>query len=375
MKKLLLLFLATVAFIGCSSDDNNETPVVKENLVLSTSQSKITVGEKLKFNVVDKAGKTVNAGIYVDNVGVVNPVTFDKAGTFSVVAKKDGFKDSNVLKIEVTDVGDVKVIQLQLKATASSVNIGDQVKFTISADNAAVDGAVVVNVNTGAVVIDNTFDATDIGEFKFVAKKNGFADSAEITVNVEAKGKANGYYVNGLEVDIELVILDLIQVNTMDANGKAIVVDKIVELEDGRLANEYVLMPLEQNNYTFLTLWVVNNSIVKKDGVIVDYGKRILPTEVNKETDIVFGDLFLVGADFFIMENNLTVESFVLNFDKLNVPNKGVGVGESGVKADISIGFDFESDQNNIEFNYSGDIQFTESIEKDSKAFKARNSK
>lgn len=292
MKKLLFLLLVTAAFIGCSSDDNNsEVPVVvKQELVISTTKVNVIVGEELVFTVKDKAGKKVDAGIYVDNKKVTNPVKFDQAGKFSIVAKKEGFKDSAV-----------------------------------------------------------------------------------ITVNVKAKGKVNGYNVNGFEKEIELVILDVIQVDTIDVNGKAIVVDKVIELEDGRLANEYILMPLEQNNYTFLTLWVVNNSIVKKDGVIVDYGKRILPTEVSKKSDIVFAHFFVVGGEEFIMENFLTVDSFVLNFNRLDVLNKGLGAGDQGVDGQIDISFDLKSDENIIAFSYSGDIHFTESIEKESKAFKARN--
>lgn len=369
MKKLLLLFVATAAFIGCSSDDNNsETPVVvKQDLVLSTSKANVTVGEELEFTIVDKAGKKVDAGVYVDNKAVANPVKFDQAGIFSVVAKKEGFKDSNILKI---DVSDKKLVQLKLEATASSVIKGDQVMFTVFADNVAVKDAIVYNEKTGEALVDNVFEANELGMVSFVAKKEGFADSAVLTVNVESK--PNGYFVNGLELDIDLVVLDLIQENVVDVNGKSIVVDKVVELEDGRLANEYSLMLIEENNFTFLTLWVANNSIVKKNGVIVDYGKRILPTEVTKKSDVVFRDLFIVG-EYFIMENYLTVSQFVLDFNKLEIPAKGIGVGEKGVMGDIGIGFDFESDMNNIEFNYTGEIFFTETIEKESRSFRVKN--
>lgn len=263
MKKLLLLFVATAAFIGCSSDDNNsETPVVvKQDLVLSTSKANVTVGEELEFTIVDKAGKKVDAGVYVDNKAVANPVKFDQAGIFSVVAKKEGFKDSNILKI---DVSDKKLVQLKLEATASSVIKGDQVMFTVFADNVAVKDAIVYNEKTGEALVDNVFEANELGMVSFVAKKEGFTDSVVLTVNVESK--PNGYFVNGLELDIDLVVLDLIQENVVDVNGKSIVVDKVVEFEDGRLANEYSLMLIEENNFTFLTLWVANNSIVKKMG-------------------------------------------------------------------------------------------------------------
>ncbi len=371
MKKFMILFIAMATTFGCSSDDNNSEEIIVKDLVLSTDKKEVQVGDEVLFTILDKEGKKVDASIYVENALVKNPVKFDKAGDFSVVAKKEGFKNSNSLTIKVKDKEE-GLSQLSLKSSSNAVKVGDKVTFTIAVANVVENGATIYNVTTGVALPNNVFEATTVGEFAFVAKKAGFADSTQVVVIVEeAEDKSNNFLtVNGNNVDFRYVILDVMRENVIDKDGNLIEVDKVVKLDDGRFANEYSLMILEQDNYLIITLRVLNSSVVEKDGSIVNYGKRVLPTNAK---DVVFTDLFLIGGDYFILENYLTAKKFDLKINNVFIPNDGIGSGVDGVFGIADFGFSFESEENEIDFSFAGDVIFSESLEKESKAFKFKN--
>lgn len=279
MKKILFLFLAVIAFVGCSSDDNTNNVLVKEELLLTAEKNKIIVGDELVFTAVDSEGKVVDAAFYIEDRQVNNPVKFDRLGVFYVVAKKEGFKDSNVLKVFVH----------------------------------------------------------------------------EETVEDTPNDKPIFFTLDGTDIEFEIVMLEVVSEDIV-VDGSVVKVDKVVELENGKLANVYELIPAGEQVAAFLTFNVVNETIVKENGVIVDYGKRVLP---NKDSEIVFEDFFLIG------EHNLDVDkyslkSFELVFEELVVDKNGVGVGNNGMNAEIDVAFSLVSDEHELKFAFNGNVIFKE---------------
>lgn len=279
MKKILLLFLAVIAFVGCSSDDNTNNVLVREELLLTAEKNKIIVGDELVFTAVDSEGKVVDAAFYIEDRQVNNPVKFDRLGVFYVVAKKEGFKDSNVLKVFVH----------------------------------------------------------------------------EETVEDTPNDKPIFFTLDGTDIEFEIVMLEVVSEDIV-VDGNVVKVDKVVELENGKLANVYELIPAGEQVAAFLTFNVVNETIVKENGVIVDYGKRVLP---NKDSEIVFEDFFLIG------EHNLDVDkyslkSFELVFEELVVDKNGVGVGKNGVNGAVDVAFSLTNDANELKFAFNGNVIFKE---------------
>lgn len=279
MKKILFLVLLVVVFVGCSSDDNNKEVLVKQELILGAEKTKITVGDELVFSAVDSEGKVVDAAFYIEDREVKNPVKFDRLGVFYVVAKKEGFKDSNVLKVFVH----------------------------------------------------------------------------EEAVEEIPNDKPIFFTLDGEDVDFEIVMLG-IATETVVIDGKNVKVDKVVELENGKLANVYELGPAGDDNAAFLTFYVVNESIVQKDGEIVDYGKRVLP---NKNSEIVFEDFFLMGEQNAEVDKS-SLKGFELVFEKLIVDKNGVGVGNNGMNAEIDVAFSLVSDEHELKFAFNGNVIFSE---------------
>lgn len=364
----MFLFVAMTVMIGCSNDDSNLEEVVVKGLLVNSDSKEVIVGNQVMFTVLDQDGEKIDATIYVDDKEVINPVVFELSGEFDVVAKKEGYQNSNLLTINVVDKEVVRS-ELVLTTTESTVKVGAKVSFVITADNMLVEGVTIYNIETGDSLPNNIFEATEKGMFSFIAKKEGFVDSVEVVVTVEEEERESFLKVNGVNIDFNHVVFDVIRENITDEKGNRKEVDKVVKLDNGRFANEYSLMILEQDNYLIITLWVENKGIIEKDGVIVNYGKRVLP--IN-EKEIVFSDLFLVG-DYFIIENYLTTEKFDLEINYVSIPNNGVGAGVEGVFGTADFGFGFVSEGNEIDFSFAGEVFFTESLEKDSKALKLRN--
>lgn len=110
MKKYLysLSIIALVAFgTSCSSDDssNGTEQTSPKSLELSADVSNVFVGDKVNFTITDGT-KTVDAELYKDNKLVQNPVEFNEAGKFAIVAKS-GLTVSNVMIIDVQNVSSI----------------------------------------------------------------------------------------------------------------------------------------------------------------------------------------------------------------------------------------------------------------------------
>ncbi|EHQ42122.1 hypothetical protein [Myroides odoratus] len=208
MKKLFMfLAVAGLATFGasCSSDDSKNDDPKQKDLVLS-GKTDVKEGDAVTFTV--KVGDKAEAGtdLYVAGEKVSNPYTFTKKGEFKVQAKKNGFNDSNVLTVKVSDkdvVGpdpDPKKLVLSV-AGVSEVEEGAEVNFIVKDGAGAVVGGVVIK--KGTEVVSNPWIAAGEGTFKFVASKEGYENSNEVSVVVKQNTiPANFVKVNGVHTEI-----------------------------------------------------------------------------------------------------------------------------------------------------------------------------
>lgn len=79
--------------------------------------------------------------------------------------------------------------QLVAKATPSTVEVNKEVTFSATSEGKAVDG---VSFYVGETKLDNPHKFTEAKEYKVVAKKEGFKDSAAITVKVTEEATPPG---------------------------------------------------------------------------------------------------------------------------------------------------------------------------------------
>ena len=202
MKKLFMfLAVAGLATFGasCSSDDSKNDDPVKKDLVLS-GKTDVKEGDAVTFTV--KVGDKAETGtdLYVDGVKAANPHTFSKVGEYKVQAKKNGFNDSNVLTVKVSEKGgvdpepepDPKTLVLSVVGGTEAI-AGQEVIFLVK-DNEGnnVTGTVIKKDGT---TVSNPWTPTEAGTFKFVASKEGYENSNEVTVNVTVVDVPEGNFV------------------------------------------------------------------------------------------------------------------------------------------------------------------------------------
>lgn len=114
MRKIILsLSLIAIVALGtaCSSDDNSG-PKEQNNtktLVLAASSVSVTVDEEVQFTVTD-GSNSVAADIYLNETVVGNSMKFNSPGEFKFVAKKAGYKDSNIITVIVSGLEETSMI-------------------------------------------------------------------------------------------------------------------------------------------------------------------------------------------------------------------------------------------------------------------------
>lgn len=187
MKKLFMfLAVAGLATFGasCSSSDDNGGDD-KKTLTLSADKTSVKVDETVTFTVSEK-----DAELYVEGKKISsNSTKFDKEGSYKVVAKKNGFNDSNVVTIKVIkdgtpgEPGDNEKETLKLTILPTEVTLGNAVSFVVYEGTTDVSSSAKIFVN-GSEITGASYTATAVGTYAVVAKKEGANDSAEKTFEV-----------------------------------------------------------------------------------------------------------------------------------------------------------------------------------------------
>ncbi|TDS62100.1 hypothetical protein [Myroides indicus] len=191
MKKLFM-FLAVAGLatfgVSCSSSDdsgNGGNGGDEKTLSLSADRKEIKEGESVTFTV--KVGDKVESGaeFYIGSDKISNPHKFDAAGEYKVVAKKEGFKDSNAVTVKVTKEGvdpepEAKlVLELDNEGTITE---GDEVSFTVMNEKNLPVTDAVIYVNDKAIT-GTSFKTEAPGTYTAIAKK-GDVESNKVSFEV-----------------------------------------------------------------------------------------------------------------------------------------------------------------------------------------------
>ena len=102
-KVILPAFVLLTIFASCSSDDSKGGNPPGNELFLVASSNSILVNESVTFTTSSKDNPVSEVQLFANEVLITNPHTFDTKGTYQVIAKKTGYKDSNVVTIQVKE--------------------------------------------------------------------------------------------------------------------------------------------------------------------------------------------------------------------------------------------------------------------------------
>src|SRR5690606_36083078 len=103
--KTLFLLLAFGIFLSCSGDDDSGgTPpgTDQPQLVLTASAMEAGTGEEIIFEVTANGKAISGADIFIDGTGISGySHVFEEVGEYQARAKKEGFKDSAPLNLNI----------------------------------------------------------------------------------------------------------------------------------------------------------------------------------------------------------------------------------------------------------------------------------
>src|SRR5699024_2792508 len=102
--KCFWFFLSLCVLVSCSKDDNKTLEQEQVQLILNASSTSIEVGKEVSFEVTAEGNPISGVQVWVDGTLISGPThTFATIGIYQVIAKKEGYLDSDPLSLEVTE--------------------------------------------------------------------------------------------------------------------------------------------------------------------------------------------------------------------------------------------------------------------------------
>lgn len=164
---------------GCSSDKSETELDEKTQLILTASSVEVKKGDEVTF-VTTANGEVIEANIYIEGTKIESANhTFEDVGEYEVVAKREGYTDSEKTVVKVSNDSEIDKKQLLLIASSLEVEKGDEVTFVATANGEAVEADIYI-AGTKIESVNHTFE--DVGEYEVVAKKEGYTDSEKTII-------------------------------------------------------------------------------------------------------------------------------------------------------------------------------------------------
>ncbi|MGS4346237.1 hypothetical protein ACKUSY_11720 [Myroides odoratus] len=194
MRKLLLFFMmASVAVLGtaCSSDDSNDEGNMRLALFSNANEDGVYQGTKVIFSVMAEeegglVGVSSGVSYYVDGTEVGDSYIFNELGEFKVVAKKKGYRESNMLIIKVIEQINKGKLVVSVVGGETEVKYGDIVRFEVKDE----EGINITNANI--VLSDDThigyvWYPLASGTYKIFAYKDDYERSEGLILTVKER--------------------------------------------------------------------------------------------------------------------------------------------------------------------------------------------
>lgn len=257
--------------------------------------------------------------------------------------------DDNKGSVTNTEIGVDKEKSLVLQASSTNILTGEEVTFKLVDDKGVeVDGDIMLNGSK----ITKSFVFTEIGTFNVTGVKEGYKTSNVVTVivseDVNDVENTTKLVVNDKELDLAFCTLEYRLLDRGVNVSTDEVVGAVFDLGDGVYGNQYSLILETRANdsankgYMFIELLVPNPTIVMgKNGEVIDYGKRVLPT---KDTKVKLRAIFSGIEGFSVNDTPKKVHEYSVVINKFDFAEEADDFGEYEGHLDLKFTYQSESD-------------------------------
>lgn len=159
-------------------------------LMFDTYDQEIVPGSKVGFMVLVGTGGDLiemedGVKFYADGKEISNPHVFEEVGEYNVIAKKKGYKDSNVLVVKVGEAVS-KSLTVSLSDGRTEVWTGEGLRFVVKDD----EGIMITNARiflSDGTHIGYDWYTWNAGTYKIFATLSGYMDSPGFILTVKEK--------------------------------------------------------------------------------------------------------------------------------------------------------------------------------------------
>ncbi|HLW33924.1 MAG TPA: kelch repeat-containing protein [Aequorivita sp.] len=129
---LILLSVFTISYFSCSKNDDGPGTVETPQLELTASATEVETGQEVIFTVAAASKNIPDAAIYIDGTSIIGYThTFTEEGTFQVVAKKEGYQESNFISINVNAPETIKATPIRVSTAPRNPSLGSQFRMCV----------------------------------------------------------------------------------------------------------------------------------------------------------------------------------------------------------------------------------------------------
>lgn len=121
-----------IIFFSCSKSDDSPVQTEPAQLVLKASANTVLENEEVTFEITSEGQTISDVTLYINNIAVTGLIhSFPDEGTYKAQAKKQGYKESNTVSIQVNAPRKIKITATRVSSAPRNPALGSQYRMGV----------------------------------------------------------------------------------------------------------------------------------------------------------------------------------------------------------------------------------------------------
>lgn len=132
LQTVILFSAFTIIFFSCSKSDDSPGQTEPAQLVLKASANTVLENEEVTFEITSEGQTIAGSTLYINNIEVSGLThNFPDAGTYEAQAKKQGYRESNTVSIQVNAPLKIKITATRVISAPRNPALGSEYKMGV----------------------------------------------------------------------------------------------------------------------------------------------------------------------------------------------------------------------------------------------------